>query len=312
MEKHDEVSKQIRKDKLYAWLSIIFFGLCAGVGLASGQLLLFLGGFAFVVGGIWVLYKQSKLSKGELEEFVPNKSHRSWIIKNPDQYRAKLTKWQIGLCISAIIFMMITKHFATIGYLIAGLIGLQVMKSRIKIHTPIDDASLFELEERGIISSKELVKGLYKDFESWKEVKQNAKLLILTQDKLISIIFNNPENAVRTDCRLKDINKLGISSFQDSNSATGNGLIIYIGTKDNELYRIRLLGASYQDSPEMFMSQFVKTLDESSTQNVTAYSNDVISVAKSSNFRNIDIVNNSGMASNKGNSSEESGRYIDL
>jgi hypothetical protein len=106
--------------------------------------------------------KQTKLSAGELEKFLPNKSHRRWIIKSPDQYRAKLTKVQVGIGIFAIIFMIITKHFMTMGYLITGLISIQVMKSRIQFHTPVDDVSLFEMEERGIIiSSKELVKGLY-------------------------------------------------------------------------------------------------------------------------------------------------------
>lgn len=310
MKSEDEVLNQIKSNKRGAWLGIIFFGVCAGVGLLSGQILLFLLGAAFVVAGAWVINKGNKLSEGEIEIFVPKKSHRRWVINDPDQCRAKITKWQIGLSIVGIIFTVMTKRVSIIGCLIAGLLGLQVMKTRIKIHTMIDDASLFELEERGIITPADLVKSLYKDFNSWAELKPNAKLLLLTQDRLISIIFNNADEVVRNECSLSRITKLGFSTFQTSESATGSGTLLFIGTVDNDIFRIKLLGSSYQDSPEIFISQLIKILDELGASQASQPNNEVVVVGKTTSQTNADV----SIVHDEGTEIKNSGpsRYIDL
>jgi hypothetical protein len=146
----------------------------------------------------------------------------------------------------------------SLGYGVAGIVAIEVLiKRRIKLHEKIDDASLFELEEKGIIKSKDIVKGLYKDFQSWADVRKGNKLLVLTLDNLVIINIEDENNGTRIDCPLRDIRKFGMTG----RGKYGEGLLLCIGTRDNRCYRIKLEGSSFQDSPEEFMAQFLKALD---------------------------------------------------
>ena len=126
-------------------------------------------------------------------------------------------------------------------------------KTRIKFHEPIDDANYFELEELGLITEKDVVISLYKDFASWKEVKENSKLLILTQDALVCLNFKERTRANKLVIPLKEITGLG---FNSEISAVFMALEVAGST-----IRLYLKGENIQDSPEEFISRFLKQLD---------------------------------------------------
>ncbi|MCD9022606.1 hypothetical protein [Cohnella silvisoli] len=150
-----------------------------------------------------------------------------------------------------------------IGYAIGSAIGgialiQYVIKPRIKLHTPVDDAALFELEDLGIIRPDEIVIGMYKDFQSWVSASGGAKILLLTPDRLIAIRMSTPDEGERTEIRLSDIDRLGLIGH----GKKGEGLILSVGLLDGSIIRFMLLGSSYKYSPEQFIQQLLELLDK--------------------------------------------------
>lgn len=154
----------------------------------------------------------------------------------------------------SILLFIILFYFATIN---------QGKYLGIKYHQTIDDASYFELEELQLIKETDVIIALYKDFQSWKDVKAGSKILILTQDSLVCLVFNDRTHAQKMAVALSKIDELGIykafiaSSFT---KGTANGMIITIGWQ-KKLLRILLKGLTIQDSAEEFVSRFLKQLD---------------------------------------------------
>ena len=134
----------------------------------------------------------------------------------------------------------------------------QVKKLRVKYHQTIDDATYFELEELGLIKETDVIISLYKDFISWKDVKADSKILILTQDALVCIVFSDRTHAQKVAVSLNQIDELGI--FAPVSQKTFNGMIVTIG-RQKQYLRMVLKGTSLQDSPEEFIARFLKQLD---------------------------------------------------
>ncbi len=258
MTSQDEVLREIKKKRQVIWLAILFFGLCGIVGLLGGGILLTFIGFGFVAAGVVGLDKLKGFGQ-DIRDYHPGQGFR-YFRKTKEGKLKQLTLSQCGLAVIALlcVFFRISVDEALVSG-IAGILFIQYyLKRRIHLHTPIDEASLFELEELGIITSKDIVRALYKDFESWDQVQKGNKILLVTQDSFVCVIMESKIDAIRMECRMKDIRKLGVIEH----GKQGEGLLVSMGTLDNRIMRVMLDGASFQDSPEEFFKQFLQALDE--------------------------------------------------
>jgi hypothetical protein len=123
----------------------------------------------------------------------------------------------------------------------------------------IDDASLFELEELGLIKESDIVTALYKDFSSWDEVQQGSILLLLTQDDFIALRFTSPGEAHKLILPLSKIERLGVNCL----GILGKDLrsfLLALRAQD-KIVKLIITGDSYQDSPEEFCRQLLIDLD---------------------------------------------------
>jgi hypothetical protein len=249
--------QQLRKKKRLMWFGLFFFGIIAILGLGSGDWLMLLGGGVMTIGAIAALVIMNRQLKA-LAPYRPGKGF--WY------YRLTRRQKMNYVTASEIFIILLIAFFFWAGVLtwyvlfasIGSLLYLQfVIKRRIKHHTPVDDATLFELEELGIIQPEDIVKGLYKDFESWSTVGESAKILVLTPYRLIVIVMSSPEQGDRMEIRLRDINRL----YLMGNGRQGQGLIATVGLTDGSILRFTLHGNSHQDSPEQFVQQLLESID---------------------------------------------------
>lgn len=258
MESIDEVLQEIKKKKVIIWWGIVFSGFCGLVGMISGDISVTLVGIGLVVVLIIALRKFQRFDL-DLKDYQPTQGFR-YYRKTREGKLKELTYTQYGvvaLILLSIFFQIGIRY--VVAYGISGILAVQFfIKRRIHLHTKIDDASLFELEEIGVITSKDIVKAIYKDFASWSYVEKGNKLLVVTEDCLICVIMETKEDAIRMEYRLKDIRKLRVLG----NGKKGEGLLISIGTWDNRIFHVKLDGASSQDSPEEFFKHFLQALDE--------------------------------------------------
>jgi hypothetical protein len=250
--------RQMRGKKMASWFGILFFGLVAIIGFADGEGLMgFLGAVMTILSlaALIIIRRQINVT---LTPYRPGKGY--WY------YRMSPRSKKIYLTAGQWVLILLLLLFWRAGYFnwymaFSALFGIYyiqaVVKRRIRLHTDIDDASLFELEELGIIEPDEPVIGLYKDFALWSEVPADAKVLVLTPDRLIVIHMTSPESGERYEIRLKEIAGLGVIA----SGKQGQGMIITLGLADETVIRLSLVGESYQDSPEQFFQAFLRALD---------------------------------------------------
>ncbi|MFD1177614.1 hypothetical protein ACFQ3W_15070 [Paenibacillus puldeungensis] len=218
---------------------------------------LFTGAFDALI--ILAIISSRSMLMRTIAPFQPGKGY--WYYRmSPQSKRVYFTVTQWTLFLIVLLYWMSGHHswYAAVGGLFS-IYYIQVMlKRRIQLHTEVDDASLFELEELGIIEPEESVISLYKDFLSWSEVPENAKILILTPDRLVVIRMTTPEEGERYEIRLRDIFGL---KFVDT-GRHGGGKLVALLMNDQTLIHLDVAGESNQDSPEQFFSSLLKTLDQ--------------------------------------------------
>jgi hypothetical protein len=257
----DEFKKQKRKLTAIIVGAIVFFGAGTFVFLYEGPIILAILSAVIVIVCIFALVRIIPQT-GKAVPYIPGKSCKGWR-KTPEQL---LKYYKIG--IPATIVLILFLDYAAgdeigsgIGGAVAGIAAMFYLMKRIKHHVPIDDASRFELEELGLISETDVVLSIYKDFSSWNDVKDGSKVLVLTQDNLVVLNFLDRENAQKFVLPLKGLECLSISSFNASGDAKKAGVLLAMGFKDLPALRLILKGESYQDSPEVFISFFLKEID---------------------------------------------------
>lgn len=242
---------------------IIVFGMplwALGLFFAVSEKEWFMGflSLLLLVASVFAIIKSNKLIRGTLAPYRPGKGF--WYYRMSAQSkRAYITSGQWVLVLLLIgSWMLDYLNGYTAVTAVGGIIALQVLvKRRIKLHTEVDDASLFELEELGIIQEGEAVTSLYKDFEEWSKVPENAKVLALTPDRLIVIIMASPEAGTSYEIRLREISGLNIIN----EGKYGQGFIISLRLADETVINLLLEGESQQDSPEQFIQALLNGLD---------------------------------------------------
>lgn len=263
MSSQDEVSKEIKKKKRLIWLAMVLFGFCGVLGLLNQDITLSVIGFGFVVAGMISLRKFNQIDQN-LVEYRPGQGFRFFRATKERRLR-EYTFAQFGIAAIMLVYLFYRSSTSSYTPLVIGVGGIfsiqYYLKKRIKLHTQIDTASLSELEVMGIITSQHFVKAIYKDFQSWDRIKKGNKILVVTQNSLICITMEDQFNAFRIESQLSSINRIGIIG----SGRNGRGYLISIGTLDNRNIRLKLEGASSQDSPEEFISHFLRTLDEALT-----------------------------------------------
>jgi len=245
------------KVKLIFGFCIVFFGFGSYVGIDEGNYFMFAGCLLFVVAGIVGLFIfRKKKSADHLKEYQPGKGF--WFFRKTPQQKIRIMSLTQLFCILISLgFFYYSSFLRTLILLIGALALVQIMKQRIKFHTPIDDASLFELEERGVILKNEIVQSLYKDFDTWENIQAGNQILYLTPDAFVRIQFEGEKYFSRYEYRLRSMNKIGIIGNPNSKQ----GYILEFGTMYQEYIRINFIGETYLDSPEQFLSQFLAHLD---------------------------------------------------
>lgn len=259
---NQETVNQLKGRRNGIWLAIALFGI-AGVYMGNeGQWGIGLCCIGMSIVGVFALLKVNRNLNGTLSPYVPGKGYR--------YYRtSRKTKLRLLTGVQAIVVLIVvagTVYLQVSYYVIGtGLMGILFVqfytKKRIALHTDVDPNSLQELRDLGILSSAESVRAVYKDFVSWEKVRPGYKILVVTRDTFISLRMEDETDAVRLDCRLRDINRVGLVAF----GRQGKGLLMSIGTVENDVLRVKLDGNSYRDSPEQFVSRFLACLDEALT-----------------------------------------------
>ncbi|WP_334076863.1 hypothetical protein [Paenibacillus sanfengchensis] len=216
-----------------------------------------------LVASVFALIKMNQQIQGTLAPYRPGKGF--WYYRMSAQ--SKRTYITVGQWVLFLLligsWMMDYFNGYTVVTAIGGIIALQVLvKRRIQLHTEIDDASLFELEELGIIQEGELITSLYKDFEDWSKVSEGAKVLALTPDRLIVIVMASPEVGTRYELRLREI--VGLSIIGEGKY--GQGVIVTLRLADETVINLLLEGESQQDSPEQFIQSLLRGLDRVYTE----------------------------------------------
>ncbi|MBX4262354.1 hypothetical protein KTC96_06435 [Clostridium estertheticum] len=253
-----------------------------------------------------------------LKEYVEQKGYKFYRQSSSERI-SQYTGIQI--MIGFLLVVISINHFSFLNVIkgILPIIYIQlIMKKRIKLHVPVDDAMYFELEEMGIINNGSIVKSLYKDFVAWKDLKEGKKVLLITQDSFICVNFNSRNKADKYVCQLTQINKLGILRTGDYML----GYLITIGCND-KFMKIKLDGDSFQDSPEEFISFFIKELDRCKlgskdtdirNKNSMNMSKMQSEVAQNTSIREIDFVmeNDAFKTSNNNKEIKSTTRTIDL
>ncbi|WP_132417177.1 hypothetical protein [Paenibacillus albiflavus] len=245
------------KAKVIIGFSIVFFGFCGYVAIDSENYFMLVLSLLFVAAGIYGLFKFRKTKTADhLKGYQPGKGF--WFFRKTPQQKVKMLSLTQWFCIlMSLGFFYYLQSFRVFIGLIVGLGLSQIVKQRIKFHTPIDDESLFELEARGVILKNETVQSLYKDFDTWEQTRAGNQIHYLTPDSLVRILFEDENYFSRYEYRLRNINKVDIIG----NPGSKQGYILAIGTMYQEFIRINLNGKTYQDSPEQFLFQFFTLLD---------------------------------------------------
>jgi hypothetical protein len=254
--------KQIRKLKGVIWFGLIFFSLPLFIIIADGSFStewhLFLLSLLMIAISLFALWKLREISY-QPKEYKPRKGF--WFLRMSKEKKFKhytLTQWFMVVAL-LVLYITETGNLATYGFGITYFFMIQFhFKKRLLYHVQLDDATLFELEMLGIISSGEVVRAIYKDFASWEEVKEGSKIVVLTEDHLVSVTMQDKEHGSRMQCPLRQINGLTIVNH----GKYGKGTIMAIGTINGGLMQIALDGKSHIDSPEEFIRYFLETLDQ--------------------------------------------------
>ncbi|WP_339818417.1 hypothetical protein MKZ15_22730 [Paenibacillus sp. FSL R7-0216] len=254
-----EALKQLKSKYAILWFGNLLCTFLMLLLLAMGEVWLGLMCGAFVLICIWPTIMYGKQLKGNIPLYRTGKGF--WYYRlSPQHKKTYLTVSQWVFFFLAVVFWILDLGSSVYGTstLIGGILYIQFKtKKRIKLHTSVDDVTLYELLELGIVKAEEFVTGLYKDFETWTKVHPNAKILAMTEDRLIIVRMITPEIGDRYDVPLREI--AGV--YVISNGRYGQGLILTIRLSNDSSIRLSLLGNTVQDSPEQFMYEFLNTLD---------------------------------------------------
>lgn len=250
--------------KKIAIIGCMFFG---GIGIFLGaicdDILLILISLAFFLLGFISLIKGVGRQNNEnIKDYIPGKDFK-YLRTSASQKIKSYTKGQYILGIVTVIIIIVWILHPTgamlkcaSGGVVAILVLQYILKARIKLSVPIDDATYFELEEMSLIEKNDVVKSIYKDFESWEDVEEGRKALIVTQDNLVCVNFESREDATKVICPLSKIKKVNIVVT----GRYGQSYLLTIGY-GKDFLNIKLFGDSEQDSPEEFLACFLKELD---------------------------------------------------
>lgn len=236
-------------------------------------------------GIIWYIHERIRQSRGA--KYVPYKGYFFYRMSSAERLKFAKRLRIFKNILSIVLVLLLISEGQYSGLLSLGscflmaTAAISTLTTRIKHHVEIDDATYFELEELGLISDGDVVISLYKDFESWTTIKPNSKVLVLCQDNLSVLSFSDTEHARKAIIPLNGIDRFRIASGSatkvtvkkqtrkgEKNEEVANGLagmIITIGFNGN-CVKFYLRGESYMDSPEEFLSLFLKELDKRLTR----------------------------------------------
>ncbi len=182
----------------------------------------------------------------------------------------------------------------TIGYSIAGFVGLYYTAKSIKFHEDIDyEANEFIADLIGLSVDEKIVAS-YQNFDSSNDNrKENDNLILVTNRKVFFAVFNG-SNWMTLNKLLSEITKIGIAR-NDVNSYLK---LVFV---DNTSLGLRLdLYEKITTTPQLFVKQFLSTLDAS----LLGY--DVVS---NNNRRRVSISNEN---TSKSNNTSIQSRSIEL
>jgi hypothetical protein len=242
-------------------------------------------GLLVVAGGVFAISRAALLS-GEPKPYTPLKGYGEYR-KTPEElqnfYKAEYRKAMV-IGVPIIIALSIFFYFLTFPVcrdisMALGLLAVvwipvfKFLESNIKFSAIPDDACLMELKELGLISEGDEVLSLYKDFQSWDDVREGCdKILVLTRESLVVLDFMDKGNAKKFTFPLSGLEKLGIRTLTDFNVWGDMGLsdsqkrgkditCLMLGFKGHALLRLRLKNSSNNGSLKVFISLFLRQAD---------------------------------------------------
>ncbi len=257
MDIEKEFRIKLRKRKVAAWFSIFLFGACLLIALSEGRVFFIFLGVILVILSIYALILTYRLN-AHPRIYRPGKGFRYY--RADTQKKLRHITYGQWLALFFIAGSWMTGYGTYLGTVIAVLAIADSqfrIKRRIRLHTTVDDATLFEMEEIGILYENEDVVALYKDFESLNEATEGSTVFIVTEHDFVVAIKEADSQFYHYHISLNSIDGVQILST----GKTNEGLLMSLAHGDEQSnYYIR--GDSYMDSPEVFVHGFLNALDD--------------------------------------------------
>jgi hypothetical protein len=251
------ISEYRGKSFVYLIFTSILFFLIGGPfmaydGLNGKYINIFFGVFMFFLS---VMLAISMFKRGV---YKPEKSFSGVRIQ-----KDKVNKYNKYAAVVLFLFCLIMllldvkQGIKTIGYSIAGFVGLYYLSKSIKFHEDIDYETNEFLAEIVGLNIDEKIVASYQNFDSSKAArKKNDNLIIVTNRKVFFAVFNGT-NWMTLNKLLSEIQKIGIAR-NDVNS------YLKLVFADNTSLGLRLdLYEKITTTPQLFVKQFLSTLDAS-------------------------------------------------
>ncbi|CAM4269390.1 hypothetical protein [Saccharibacillus endophyticus] len=255
--------KQVVKLRLIGWMNTLFFGLCAVVGLAAGELIMTLLGLLMTGAGIWVLIRAEKIKKVNRHhdfQYIPGKGFKRYRRTKSQKLRMlTISQWSTAALMLVVLFMGIGNVLTnlTIGLIVFLSIQFSI-KERIKRHVRVDPYAESGLRHAGAIEPHEEVRALYRDFENWADIRVGTVLLAVTRYEFAAF-YPQPNGSFIVDCiPLSEIRRMTVQTL----GLSGRRLLLSVGDGRNHEIRCSLNGRSRLDSPEEFMSDLLRAADD--------------------------------------------------
>jgi hypothetical protein len=185
--------------------------------------------------------------------YIPGKS---FFIERLNKQKVKI----LLIIIFAINITLELNHYRIHGslnipYLVVFIVIYYYLKS-LKVHADIDYTTNEYLTELIGIDVDEKIKASYQNFDSTKKIKKDNNLIIVTTRKIYFANYNGKNWETMTKL-LSDINKIGIAR----NDADSYLKLIF---SDETSLGLRLeLDEKITTTPQLFLKQFLSTLDDS-------------------------------------------------
>ncbi|NGZ75666.1 hypothetical protein [Saccharibacillus alkalitolerans] len=258
-----DYKKQVRKLRLTGWAGLIFFGPVIPLAITEGEAGIMLAGLLMTAASIWVLIRARRVGKANEHyqlQYVPGEGFKRYRRTREQKLRMlTISQWAAVAVLAAALFFGAGSGPVNLFIGLVVFLSIQFyIKPRIKRHLRVDPQTEAELRNAGAIGPDEEIRALYKDFESWNELRADATVLAITSRDLAAFALLPSGSFEAAYVPLNEIRQITVQNIGYS----GRRLLLSVGDGGHRIIERHLHGRSRLDSPEEFVSDLLKAADE--------------------------------------------------